>query len=141
MENPSDPATKDKPVTKLQNRTKGTPKRPKTENNSDVQGARPDGTNVKGRRGLLKTMTEIPLDTIHDIFRNLEPLDLLHLSWSSKRLRAVVMEKSARYIWQDVGSKYFPSADTPFAEELLVRLLKSYMHQITRLHVAPRILI
>ncbi|KAF9448011.1 hypothetical protein P691DRAFT_801422 [Macrolepiota fuliginosa MF-IS2] len=62
-------------------------------------GGRPDRGRVKGRRGHLKQMTEMPLDTLHDIFRNLEPIDLLHLSWASRSLHGIVMEKAARYIW------------------------------------------
>ncbi len=50
-------------------------------------------------------MTEIPLDTLHEIFRELEPVDLLHLSWANKSLRSVVMEKTARYIWQEVRTQ------------------------------------
>jgi hypothetical protein len=59
---------------------------------------------VAGRRGHLKFMTEIPIDTLHEIFRQLDPADLLNLSWSSKSLRLLIMEKSARYIWQEVST-------------------------------------
>lgn len=67
--------------------------------------ARTDGSHVRGRRGHLRRMTEIPLDTLHEIFRELEPVDLLHLSWANKSLRSVVMEKTARYIWQEVRTQ------------------------------------
>lgn len=68
--------------------------------------ARPSrqGKYIAGRRGHLKLMTEIPIDTLHEIFRQLDPADLLTLSWSSKSLRLVITEKSARYIWQEVTS-------------------------------------
>lgn len=48
-------------------------------------------------------MTEMPLDTLLEIFDQLEPLDLLHLSWSSKSLNAIIMGKAARFLW-DTGS-------------------------------------
>lgn len=65
--------------------------------------ARPDPRNVRGRRGHLKQMVEMPLDALHEIFHELEPVDLLHLSWASKNLNAILMEKSSRYIWKEVG--------------------------------------
>lgn len=78
-------------------RTEGAPTaRPSTQ----VAGAQV--SRVKGRRGRLKFMTEIPLDTLHEIFRKLDPVDLLHLSRANKSLRTIVMEKSARYIWEEV---------------------------------------
>lgn len=89
-----------------QNGTKGISKRRKTEGVSiaqtSTQVAGAHSSRVKGRRGHLKLMTEIPLDTLHEIFRKLEPVDLLHLSRASKSLRTIVMEKSARYIWEEV---------------------------------------
>ncbi len=65
--------------------------------------ARPDSKNVRGRRGQLKQMVEMPLDTLHEIFRELEPVDLLYLSWASKSLNTILMEKPSRYIWEEVG--------------------------------------
>ncbi len=74
---------------------------------------RPDSKNVRGRRGLLKQMAEMPLDTLHEIFLELEPADLLHLSWASKSLNTILMEKPSRYIWEEVGQfnhRVIPSA-------------------------------
>jgi len=61
---------------------------------------------ISGRRGKLKFMTEMPIDTLHEIFSQLDPVDLLNLSWASKRLRSLIMEKPARYIWQEVSGLY-----------------------------------
>lgn len=52
---------------------------------------------VAGRRGKLKLMTEMPIDTLHEVFRQLNFFDLLHLSWASKRLRVLIMKRSAWY--------------------------------------------
>ncbi len=71
--------------------------------NTSQQDRRPEPKNVKGRRGQLKQMVEMPLDTLHEIFRELEPIDLLHLSWASKSLNTILMEKPSRYIWEEVG--------------------------------------
>ncbi|KAF9448869.1 hypothetical protein P691DRAFT_775095 [Macrolepiota fuliginosa MF-IS2] len=87
------------------------PATPSTESKNAVQRepqtGRPDRGHVKGRRGHLKQMTEMPLDTLHEIFRDLEPIDLLHLSWASKSLHAIVMEKSARYIWEGAFERLY----------------------------------
>jgi hypothetical protein len=72
-----------------------------TQKGQVVKLSRPDKY-VRGRRGHLKLMTELPIDTLHEIFRLLDPLDLLYLSWANKSLRAIVMEKAARYIWAQV---------------------------------------
>lgn len=84
------------PVTPGNNKSEPTDSVPKD------QVARTDDRRVKGRRGHLKQMTEIPLDILHEIFRDLDLTDLLHLSWASKSLRAIVMAKEARYIWEEV---------------------------------------
>ncbi|EKM82200.1 hypothetical protein AGABI1DRAFT_105514 [Agaricus bisporus var. burnettii JB137-S8] len=77
--------------------------------------ARPSrqGKYIAGRRGHLKLMTEIPIDTLHEIFRQLDPADLLTLSWSSKSLRLVITEKSARYIWQEAFERLYESSNPP----------------------------
>jgi hypothetical protein len=64
---------------------------------------------VKGRRGLLKFMTEIPMDVLYEILNALEPIDLLYLSWANKALHSIVMGKSARYIWERVRLALIPS--------------------------------
>jgi hypothetical protein len=61
------------------------------------------GKNAQCKQGPLKFIAEFPIDSLHKIFRQLDPLDLLYLSWASKSLRGIVMEKSARYIWEEVG--------------------------------------
>lgn len=95
-------------TTKRQRGTKTVHKRRKTESTPtpvDTEGTRPGSAHVKGCRGRLKLIIEIPLETLHEIFRNLERIDLLHMSWASKSLNTIVMGKSARYIWQEVRYK------------------------------------
>jgi hypothetical protein len=72
-----------------------------TQKGQSVKLSRPDKY-VRGRRGHLKLMAELSIDTLHEIFRLLDPLDLLYLSWANKSLRVIVMEKAARYIWAEV---------------------------------------
>jgi hypothetical protein len=47
-------------------------------------------------------MSEVPLDVIYEIFGLLEPVDLLHISWASKSLNAIVTSKAAEFLWERV---------------------------------------
>lgn len=81
----------------------------RTENVLEARIARPGKPDkyVRGRRGYLKLMTEIPLDTMYEILRQLDPLDLLYLSWASKSLHGIVMEKFSIRIWEEVSLTLF----------------------------------
>ncbi|CAA7267091.1 unnamed protein product [Cyclocybe aegerita] len=58
-----------------------------------------DYSRVRGRRGKLKLMTEMPLDILLEIFSELEPLDLLHISRATKDLRAIVTNPTHAFLW------------------------------------------
>ncbi|KAJ7685466.1 hypothetical protein DFH06DRAFT_43974 [Mycena polygramma] len=51
-------------------------------------------------RGKLRFITEMPLDILFEIFGQLLPADLLHLSMSSKALRDILLRKSAAFLWK-----------------------------------------
>lgn len=59
---------------------------------------------VEGQEGslILWYMNDMPLDIIYEVFGHLEPRDLLYLSWSCKRIRAIVINKRARFLWARV---------------------------------------
>ncbi len=57
---------------------------------------------VKGKRGHLKMMTEMPVDILLEIFCRLEPIDLLHLSRASKSLHSLLLATNIVYIWKMV---------------------------------------
>lgn len=62
-----------------------------------------DFRKVKGRRGKLRRlMTEIPVDTLLEIFSHVEPLDLLHLSWATKDLHALITASRNAFLWTRV---------------------------------------
>ncbi|KIM48752.1 hypothetical protein M413DRAFT_437932 [Hebeloma cylindrosporum] len=58
-----------------------------------------DFRKVKGRRGKLRLMTEIPVDTLLEVFSHVEPLDLLHLSWATKDLHALINASRNSFLW------------------------------------------
>ncbi|KAG7451980.1 uncharacterized protein BT62DRAFT_941002 [Guyanagaster necrorhizus] len=51
-------------------------------------------------RGILQKVTETPLDVLFEIFSNLDPLDLLQLSRTSKDLRALLLQRSSTSVWK-----------------------------------------
>ncbi|XP_006462221.1 hypothetical protein AGABI2DRAFT_119080 [Agaricus bisporus var. bisporus H97] len=66
-----------------------------------------------GNPGYLQQMAEIPLDTLHEILRHLDPMDLLTLSWANKNLNTLTMERSARYIWKESFERLYASDIPP----------------------------
>ncbi|KAG6848641.1 hypothetical protein H0H93_015295 [Arthromyces matolae] len=56
--------------------------------------------NVRGRRGALKGIVEMPLDILHETFMYLTSADILHLSRTCKALRRLLMTKEAEYVWK-----------------------------------------
>lgn len=108
---------------------------------SEAQVSKPNRPDkyVRGRRGHLKLMTEMPLDTLHEIFRQLGPLDLLYLSWANKSLRGILMEKAAKYIWEEVSSVIFPYNDEVSDHILLHRHMNGFMNQLI-LHRAVQLM-
>jgi len=51
-------------------------------------------------RGHPQFLTETPLDVLLEVFSNLEPIDLLHLSRASKSLRNFLTSNNTAYIWK-----------------------------------------
>lgn len=61
-------------------------------------------------RGRLAALPQMPLDILFEIFRSMHPRDLLHVSRTTKVLRAVLMNKSSIWIWKD---SYAAASDLP----------------------------
>ncbi|KAF9551255.1 hypothetical protein CPC08DRAFT_768752 [Agrocybe pediades] len=57
---------------------------------------------LRGTRGCLKDILEMPMDILVEIFGHLDPLDLIHLSWTTKAFRALLLSKNAdsNAIWK-----------------------------------------
>ncbi|KAG6835034.1 hypothetical protein H0H93_005457 [Arthromyces matolae] len=56
--------------------------------------------NVRGRRGALKGIVEMPLDILYESFMYLTSVEVLHLSRTCKALRRILMTKSAECVWK-----------------------------------------
>ncbi|KIM79606.1 hypothetical protein PILCRDRAFT_549999 [Piloderma croceum F 1598] len=71
------------------------------------------GKNVKGRRGRLRALPEMPLDILYEIFGHLRPYDILRLSRTTKALRGILMTRSATSVWKDARSNIEGLPDCP----------------------------
>ncbi|KAH9942448.1 uncharacterized protein BXZ73DRAFT_74704 [Epithele typhae] len=60
---------------------------------------------VRGRRGGLKDMPNMPLDILFEIFSVLHPKDLLHLSRASKAFRRLLLAPSTVPCWKEARSR------------------------------------
>lgn len=60
----------------------------------------------RGKQGKLRFITELPLDLLYETFCHLRPADVLHLSQTSKAVRALLMTRSALFVWKSVRHKY-----------------------------------
>lgn len=92
------------------------------------QGGKPSPKKYRGIRGKLEGMNEMPLDIWHEvcpgcarsssplcskrhlqIFMRLHPIDLVHLSRTSKTLRRHLMSRSSITVWKAARSSVIPS--------------------------------
>ncbi|KZT08431.1 uncharacterized protein LAESUDRAFT_723952 [Laetiporus sulphureus 93-53] len=56
--------------------------------------------NVRGKRGGLKDMPNMPLDVLFEIFCHLHPRDLLNLARTDKSFRSTLMSRNAAPLWK-----------------------------------------
>jgi hypothetical protein len=62
---------------------------------------------VRGRRGQLKLVVEMPFDILLEIFQYLPPADLLCLAKASKSLRALLLDRATAYsLWKFVRNDF-----------------------------------
>ncbi|KAJ6576433.1 hypothetical protein DFH09DRAFT_1451602, partial [Mycena vulgaris] len=62
---------------------------------------------VRGRRGLLSSLKEFPLDVLFEIFGHLHPVDLLHLARTTKEIRGIISHSHRRF-----SSSFFRVTDS-----------------------------
>ncbi|KAG6895532.1 hypothetical protein C0992_000788 [Termitomyces sp. T32_za158] len=81
--------------------------------------------NVRGRRGALKDIVEMPLDILLEIFMYLTPVEILSLSRACKSLRRTLMTKTAEYVWKQARLNLddFPDCPDDLAEPQFANLI------------------
>ncbi|KJA27584.1 hypothetical protein HYPSUDRAFT_62657 [Hypholoma sublateritium FD-334 SS-4] len=72
------------------------------------QGGKTAHKKYRGIRGKLEGMNEMPLDIWHEIFMELHPIDLVHLSRTSKALRRHLMSRSSITVWKAARASVIP---------------------------------
>ncbi|KAI1795649.1 hypothetical protein LXA43DRAFT_730878 [Ganoderma leucocontextum] len=68
---------------------------------------------LRGRRGGLKDMPDMPLDILFEICRFLHPRDLLNLARTSKAFRALLMRRDSAIFWRQVRRQFEGLPDPP----------------------------
>ncbi|KIM48754.1 hypothetical protein M413DRAFT_437933 [Hebeloma cylindrosporum] len=61
-----------------------------------------DDHRIKPGTGTLDTMNEMPNDVLLEIFSQVEPIDLFHISRATKTLRDLITKSNSRYVWKRV---------------------------------------
>ncbi|KAH8099253.1 hypothetical protein BXZ70DRAFT_1009070 [Cristinia sonorae] len=56
--------------------------------------------NLRGRRGVLQELPNMPLDILFEVFSHMHPLDLLNLCRTSKSFRQLLMDKTSVIFWK-----------------------------------------
>lgn len=79
---------------------------------------------VRGKRGLLRQLTEMPLDILFEIFGQLNPLDVLNLARTTKALRGILMQRSAVSVWKQACANIsgFPPCPEDLTEPQFINL-------------------
>ncbi|RXW22075.1 hypothetical protein EST38_g3787 [Candolleomyces aberdarensis] len=61
---------------------------------------------VKGKPNCLTGLFQLPLEVLYDVLELAHPMDLLHLSRSSKALRSIILSKQAENVWKNAYDHY-----------------------------------
>ncbi|KAF5368094.1 hypothetical protein D9758_004416 [Tetrapyrgos nigripes] len=69
---------------------------------------------IRGRRGILQKVKEMPLDILFETFSYLEPLDILHLARTSHDLRDLLMSRSSSSVWRNARRNIVGIPPLPF---------------------------
>ncbi|KAK7452737.1 hypothetical protein VKT23_012138 [Stygiomarasmius scandens] len=72
--------------------------RKRVKRDEDVKEERPQ--KLRGKRGVLQKVKDMPLDVLFEIFSYLEPLDILHLARTSYELRDLLMDRTSASVWR-----------------------------------------
>jgi hypothetical protein len=89
---------------------------------------------VERKGGELECLKEMPVDILLEIFVNLDPIDLLHLSSASKGLREILTSPSALYLWHQVRNTSSSCIEQKFTN--CVRLTITYKAHVQGHHPA-----
>lgn len=80
------------------------PRRKKQNTGAPGRKTKKPAPRVKGKRGALQLIVEMPLELFYEVLKLLDPGDLLSLSRANPFLRSLVLDRQAALsLWKDVG--------------------------------------
>jgi len=79
-------------------------KKQRTSKEKDASNAGQPRRRIKGKEENSKLLKDVPLDVLLEIFRLLEPVDLLHFSRVSKSLHDLLTSNDLSSLWKSVCS-------------------------------------
>ncbi|KAG5647190.1 hypothetical protein DXG03_001149 [Asterophora parasitica] len=82
---------------------------------------------LRGRKGRLARLPDLPLDVLFEIFGHLRPFDLLRLARCWKKMRAFLMSRNSRWVWRQALScvEDLPSCPSSMSEPQFANLMFS----------------
>ncbi|RDB24270.1 hypothetical protein Hypma_008651 [Hypsizygus marmoreus] len=95
-----------------QDASRSEPSRKRRRTNSSYEDDRKK-KHVRGRRGALKGLVEMPMDILFEILSHLRSADILRLSWTSKALRGILMSRSSAFVWKTARANVEGLPDCP----------------------------
>ncbi|KAF8996626.1 hypothetical protein BDQ17DRAFT_1364166 [Cyathus striatus] len=80
---------------------------------------------VRGKLGALKQLPEMPLDILLEIFGQLDPLDLVRLTRTTKTLRRVLLGRSTVGVWKQARGNLvnFPNCPKDMSDQAFACLI------------------
>ncbi|EEB99933.1 hypothetical protein MPER_00255, partial [Moniliophthora perniciosa FA553] len=99
-------------------------KKKKTVVSEEQEGNGEAAKKIARRRRSLRSIMEMPMDVLFEILGHLKPHDLLRLTWTSKKLRQVLMSKTSMTIWETSRVRAgIPDPSAVMSEPALANLL------------------
>ncbi|EMD33489.1 hypothetical protein CERSUDRAFT_126194 [Gelatoporia subvermispora B] len=95
---------------------------------ASASGSRPPGRirYVRGKRGSLQEVNNMPLEIVFEIFSQLDPGDLVSLIRTNKDIRQLLLRRSSAFIWQAAhNNSGLPDRPPWMSEPALANLLYS----------------
>ncbi|KAI0327467.1 hypothetical protein GY45DRAFT_1308667 [Cubamyces sp. BRFM 1775] len=96
-------------------------------------------TRARGNTGKLASLMHLPMDIFFEVASHLHPLDLLHVSRTSKYLRSIVISRKCKFLWTASLSKIdgLPPCPAGMSEPSYVALVFGHLCMLCGASRAP----
>ncbi|TCD66484.1 hypothetical protein EIP91_001309 [Steccherinum ochraceum] len=86
---------------------------------------------LRGRRGSLQDLPNMPLDILFEVFAQMEPMDLLSLARTNRSFRELLMSKSSTSFWKAAMKNVPDLPDCPSFLSIPAKALRSDVEALT----------